>query len=67
MPFPSPGDLPVPGTEPRSLAQQANFLPSEPSGKPREKERGHKLPQSGTREDITSDLTEILKGLNIII
>ena len=33
--FPSPGgDLPDPGTEPRSLALQADSLPSEPPGKP---------------------------------
>ena len=33
-PFPSPGDLPNPGSEPRSLALQADFLLSEPLGKP---------------------------------
>ena len=33
LPFPSPGDLPNPGIEPRSLALQADFLPSEPPGK----------------------------------
>ena len=32
--FPSPGDLPNPGTEPRSPALQADSLPSEPPGKP---------------------------------
>ena len=32
--FPSPGDLPDPGTEPRSPALQADSLPSEPPGKP---------------------------------
>ena len=31
--FPSPGDLPDPGTEPRSPALQADSLPSEPLGK----------------------------------
>ena len=31
--FPSPGDLPDPGIEPRSPALQADFLPSEPPGK----------------------------------
>ena len=31
--FPSPGDLPDPGIEPRSLALQADVLPSEPPGK----------------------------------
>ena len=34
FPFPSPGDLPNPGTEPRSPALQADALPSEPPGKP---------------------------------
>ena len=34
LPFPSPGYLPDPGTEPRSPALQADFLPSEPQGKP---------------------------------
>ena len=31
--FPSPGDLPNPGIEPRSPALQADALPSEPPGK----------------------------------
>ena len=35
LPFPSPGDLPNLGREPRSLALQADSLPSEPPGKPR--------------------------------
>ena len=34
-PFPSLGDLPNPGIEPRSPALQADPLPSEPPGKPR--------------------------------
>ena len=33
-PFPSPGDLPNPGTEPRSPALQADSLPAELQGKP---------------------------------
>ena len=33
MPFPSPGHLPDPGIEPRSLALQTDSLPSEPPGK----------------------------------
>ena len=33
--FPSPGDLPNSGTEPRSPKLQAHSLPSEPPGKPR--------------------------------
>ena len=33
LPFPSPGDLPVPGIKPRSPALRADALPSEPPGK----------------------------------
>ena len=33
-PFPSPGDLPNPGIEPRSPTLQADSLPAEPQGKP---------------------------------
>ena len=35
LPFPSPGDLPDPGIEPRSPALQADALPSEPPGNPK--------------------------------
>ena len=34
LPFPSPGDLPDSGVEPRSPALQADSLLTEPSGKP---------------------------------
>ena len=34
LPFPSPGDLPHPGIEPRSPTLQADALPPEPPGKP---------------------------------
>ena len=34
LPFPSPGDLPDPGIEPRSSALQTGALPSELPGKP---------------------------------
>ena len=34
LPFPSPGDLPNPGIEPRSSTLQVNSLPSESPGKP---------------------------------
>ena len=34
LPFPSPGDLPDLGIEPRSPTLQADALPSEPPGKP---------------------------------
>ena len=33
LPFPSPGDLPDPGIEPRSPALQADYLPTELGGK----------------------------------
>ena len=33
LPFPSPRDLPNPGTEPRSPALQGDSLPAEPPGK----------------------------------
>ena len=33
-PFPSPGNLPNPGIEPRSPSLQADSLPAEPQGKP---------------------------------
>ena len=32
LPYPSPGDLPDPGIEPRSPALRADLLPSEPPG-----------------------------------
>ena len=35
LPFPSPEDLPDPGIEPRSPTLQADALPSEPPGKPK--------------------------------
>ena len=34
LPFPSPGDLPNPGIEPRSPALQVDSLPTEPPEKP---------------------------------
>ena len=33
--FPCPGDLPNPGTEPRSHTLQVDSLPAEPPGKPK--------------------------------
>ena len=41
LPFPSPGDLPDPGIEPRCPTLQADALPSEPPGKP--------IPNIGTK------------------
>ena len=34
LPFPSPGDLPIPGIEPGSCTLQADALPAEPPGSP---------------------------------
>ena len=41
VPFPSLEDLPHPGVEPRSPALQADSLPSEPAGKPWDKQIPH--------------------------
>ena len=35
-PFPFPGDLPNPGIKPRSPTVQADSLPAEPQGKPKD-------------------------------
>ena len=35
QPFPSPGDLPNPGIQPRSPALQTDSLPAKPQGKPK--------------------------------
>ena len=35
QPFPSPGNLPNPAIEPRSPTWQADSLPAEPQGKPK--------------------------------
>ena len=43
LPFPSPGDLPEPGIEPRSLALKADSLPFEPPGKPLDEGGGGEL------------------------
>ena len=40
LPFPSPGDLPSPGTKP---ALQADSLPSAPPGKPQRREDSEKI------------------------
>ena len=45
QPFPSPGDIPNPGIEPRSPALQADSLPDEPQGKP-QKYTGPRLKMS---------------------
>ena len=47
FPFPSPGDLPNPGIEPRSATLQADALTSAPPGKPIFKKRRAQLDQRG--------------------
>ena len=57
-PFPSPGDLPCPGIEPRSPALQADALPSEPPGKPvRAREMQKELAVAHTITPPTGKLT----------
>ena len=46
LPFPSPGDLPNPGTEPRSPALQADASPSELPRKPKCKQVARAIPLS---------------------
>ena len=38
LPFPSPGDLPNPGTEPKSPALAGGIFTTEPAGKPKNAE-----------------------------
>ena len=45
LPCPPPGDLPGPGIEPGSPAVQADAVPSEPPGKPRDVPRGRLYPR----------------------
>ena len=46
LPFPSPGDLPDPETEPRSPALQGDSLLSEPQGQPNAWPGDHLSPAS---------------------
>ena len=55
LPFPSPGDIPNPGTEPRSPALQVNSLPTEPLGKPNELLLSHK-------NEANPDICDIIDG-----
>ena len=48
LPFPSPGDLPDAGIEPRSPALQADSLPSEPPG--------NRFPYSGSMNKMVEDI-----------
>ena len=44
VPFPSPGDLPNPGIKPKSPGLQADSLPAEPQGKPKNTGVGKPIP-----------------------
>ena len=50
-PFPSPGDLSNPGTEPMSPTLQPDSLPSEPPGKPMNTGVGSPIPSAGDLPD----------------
>ena len=58
--FPSPGDLPNPGIEPRSPTLQTDALPSEPPGKPLRYDL-YQIPY-----DHTGEVTNRFKGLDLI-
>ena len=66
LPFPSPGDLPNPGIEPRSLALQADALTSEPPGMGTIKDRNcMDLTEAEDIKKRWQEYTELYKkGLN---
>ena len=55
LPFPSPGDLPNPGIEPRSPELQADFLLSAPPGKSTKEERIKSVELNTEGDDINWD------------
>ena len=55
LPFPSPGDLPDPGIESRSLTLQADALTSEPPGK----STGLNICNKNTCKSMKGESTEI--------
>ena len=56
LPFPSPGDLSNPGTEPRSPTLEADSLPSEPAGKPHNNWLIHSFVHSFTQQVFIKSL-----------
>ena len=72
LPFPSPGDLPNPGIEPRYSTLQADSLSSEPPGRPKIGRTCAKAPSvkvsvsSGNRVNLgerqTEEGKEVVKG-----
>ena len=72
LPFPSPGDLPNPGIEPRYSTLQADSLSTEPPGRPKVGSTCAKAPSvkasvsSGNRVNLeerqTEEAKEVVKG-----
>ena len=54
LPFPSPGDLPNPGTEPESPAMQADSLPTELQGKLTEEHGGVQKSQTQLSDETAT-------------
>ena len=64
LPVPSPGDLPDPGTEPRSLSLHADSLPSEPPGKPKV---GGREQQTSVGQTVRPLLSSSASKLSLIL
>ena len=64
FPFPPPGDLPDPGIELRSPALQADYLPSEPLGKPFLLQRQESIAELCYKENLSSLETREQKCIN---
>ena len=62
LPFPSPGDIPDPGIEPRSPALQADALTSEPPGKPLRRNSKHWIYWAGIRCKICASWSPYALG-----
>ena len=60
MPFPSPGDLPDPGIEPRPLKLQADSLTSEPQGSPH-KAAAKEPTQCSYREVLACEMSAVVR------
>ena len=63
-PFPSPGDLPNPGIQPRSPILQADSSPAELPGKPQGESRGRPLSTSHGSDEINYPRAERMKTGN---
>ena len=65
QPFPSPGDLPNPGIEPRSPALQADSLPAEPRGKPISAIKIQETVIPMTDNNVVQEQFSFIVGVNI--